>query len=198
MRDQFFIITAAFTVISFFATLQIIIWQFWKHDINKQRILENKDRQNDKGNDNTAVYTLYQTGQDNLISFKSTQWNITEYCALAYGAMIGILVLLEDRRIQRDWHILILAIMAIIVAEFSIYFIIELQCAITENRISINYWRKTYFPAPTPGLMNLSETEIKSNMRFFRDIKVPSLFIITIIIGLIIVEYILWSVGKGS
>jgi hypothetical protein len=128
---------------------------------------------------------LYQTGQQNLVSFKESQWSITNYSLLAIAAVVAVFTIAWDSHFLVDFLKYTAVVLVVAIAGFGAVLVTDLQLGIRAHRVSINQMKKALFPQPMPGYPGLTQETIDRDKKFFRGAELPVLYYVSILLGLL-------------
>lgn len=133
----------------------------------------------------------YQRGLEYLEEIKSSQWNLTYYCILLFGAIIGLSLIKSIQKVQNiEFNLLMIAI---IVLGTGIYLMVEHQFILRQTRIAI-LKHESLFRSAHYWMCNTKYEKLKIEKKsFFYDSSVFLLFIGAAIIGFLCVLYILFE-----
>ena len=126
---------------------------------------------------------LYQTGQQNLISFKDNQWSTTNYSLLGIAGIVAAFSFIHEAHILDLWSKYIAVFAVLLIAGFGTVLVTDLQLGIRVNRVAINQIKKALFPDKIAGYPGLSDSTITMDRRFFRSAELPILFYASILVG---------------
>ena len=88
----------------------------------------------------------YAQGHNNLRFNKNLQWNLTYYCILLFGGLIGFHELLNNK-IEKipDWLMYTLTITALLIFDVGIYLTTDLQFQIRKERIGLYRYNYSFW-----------------------------------------------------
>ncbi|MBW8003145.1 MAG: hypothetical protein FVQ80_14180 [Planctomycetes bacterium] len=130
-----------------------------------------------------ALSILYETGQQNLVSFKDNQWSIMNYSLLGIAAIVAAFTILSPTHVLGNWVKYISVFLVALIGGFGSVLITDLQFGIVAHRVALNQMKLSLFNDDLPGYSKPSADTICKDRKFFRNVQLPMLFYTSILIG---------------
>ena len=157
-----------------------ILIPLWRRENNIKKIMISKDpHKNINLNDEDKRF-FFQHFLNEIKSLKSYQWNLTNYCLLIYGVIIGLDKLFNCEIIR---YILILITILIFCSTF--YYILQAQLKMVQSRVALRKYDEKLYKSAHYWIDDIKKQE-EVDQNFLRDLIVIFPFM-AIIIGFIFV-----------
>ncbi|HEB09664.1 MAG TPA: hypothetical protein ENI06_00445 [Spirochaetales bacterium] len=116
-----------------------------------------EDQYDKKYEDRDALGILYQTGHQNLLTFKENQWSLTNYSLIGIAAIVAAFLIIYKSNALCIWFKYIAVFLVVLISGFGAVLVTYLQLGIVVHRVALNQMKQVLFKEGMPGYIPTNE-----------------------------------------